>query len=161
MCSLKLAETRIKELQNEIEEIKSTHVLVQQRHSEEMDQSKETLGFHNFNNELLRLKIADFEQRNKQLQESFNLVNAACNRFHEDKEQLTTVIQSCLENLDSYERRKMEGTATLTHCVREPNGNVNHGQNGKSDFQQPPWQEGLDGVYWLENNGQFSILIRE
>ena len=142
VCSLKLAETRIKELQNEMEELKSTNILEHQRHSEEMEQSKETLCFHNFNNELLRLKIADLEQRNKQLQEGFNLVNTACNRLHEDKEQLTTVVQSCLENLDSYKRRTVAGTVISTPYVREPNGSVNYGQNsnGKSDFQQPPSQ---------------------
>ena len=52
MCSLKLAETRIKVLQNEMEELKTSHILIQQRHSEEMDQSKETLSFHNCNNSL-------------------------------------------------------------------------------------------------------------
>ena len=100
-----------------MEQLKSSHIFVQQRHSEEMEQSKETLCFHNFNNELLRLKTADLEQRNKQLQESFNLVNAACNRLHEDKEQLTTVIQPCLENLDSYRRRAVDGTVTSVPYV--------------------------------------------
>ena len=41
VCSLKLAETKIKELQNEMEELKSTNILEQQRHSEKMEQSKD------------------------------------------------------------------------------------------------------------------------
>ena len=156
VCSLRLAEAKISKLQNEMEELKSTHILVQQRHSEEMDQSKETLSFHNFNNELLHLKIADLEQRNKQLQEGFNLVNAACNRLHEDKEQLTTVIQSCLENLDSYKQRTVDGTVTSTPYVREPNGSVNKGQNsnGKTDFLQPP-SDGEPSCEWCSVVGAF------
>ena len=64
-------------------------------------------------------------------------------------EQLTTVIQSCLENLNSYKRMKIEGTATLKHRAREPNGSVNYGQNsnGKSDFLQP-FSDGEPSCEW-------------
>ena len=67
-----------------------------------MLQSRETLSFHKFNTDVCRLKIEDLEERNKQLQESFNQINFACNRLLEDKEQLGGVVQSSLENLDRY-----------------------------------------------------------
>ena len=47
------------------------------------------------------------------------MVNSACERLVGEKEQLTTVVQSCLENLDSYKRRTMDGTSEK----------VIHGQN--------------------------------
>ena len=97
---------------------------MKQHHSAELDQSTETLRFHKFNNELLCLKIADLEERNKQLQESFEMVISACEHLVGDKEQLTTVVKSCLENLDSYKRRTMDGTSEK----------VIHGQN---QVQQP------------------------
>ena len=124
VSNLKLADTKIEELQNRIYQLESSNISVQQQHSVEIDQSTETLSFHKFNNKLLRLRIADLEEQNRQLQESNKIVNSACERLVGDKEQLTTVIQSCLENLDKYKQRTMDGTS----------GKVTHGQN---ELQQP------------------------
>ena len=78
VSNLKLADTKIEELQNRIHQLESSNISVQQQHSAEIDQSTETLSFHKFNNELLRLRIADLEEQNRQLQESNKIVNSAC-----------------------------------------------------------------------------------
>ena len=127
--SLKVADETIKELQDEIEKLKSENISIRKHQSDETEQSTETLAFHHFNNEMLRLKNADLEERIRQFQESNKILSSACERLVGDKEQLTTVIQSCLENLDSYKRRKKNRTAPSA------NGKVIDGQN---DIQPLP-----------------------
>ena len=121
--SLKVADTKMMELQDELEKLKLENCSIQERQSEEMDQSRETLAFHHFNNQLLRHKIQGLEERNRQLHEANDILNSACERLISDKEQLTLTVQSCLENLDSYKRRKKNRTDSST------NGKVIDGQN--------------------------------
>ena len=126
---LKVADTKIKELQQELAKLKSENCSNQKRQLDERDQSKETLAFHHFNNQLLRHKIEGLEERNRQLHEANNILNSACERLISDKEQLTTTVQSCLENLDTYKRKKKNRTAPSA------NGKVIDGQN---DIQPLP-----------------------
>ena len=130
--SLKVADETIKELQDEIEKLKSENISIRKHQSDETEQSTETLAFHHFNNEMLRLKNADLEERIRQFQESNKILSSACERLVGDKEQLTTVVQSCLENLDSYKRRKKNRTASST------NVKVIDGQN---DIQPLPSED--------------------
>ena len=130
--SLKAADKKIKELQQELEKLKSENCSNQKRQLDEMDQSRETLAFHHFNNQLLRHKIEGLEERNRQLHEANNILNSASERLISDKEQLTTTVQSCLENLDTYKRRKKNRTASST------NGKVIDGQN---DIQPLPSED--------------------
>ena len=113
--SLKVADAKIKELQDQLEKLKSENCSIQKRQLVEMDQSRETLAFHHFNNEMLRLKNADLEERIRQFQEANKILSSACERLVEDKEQLATVVQSCLENLDTYRRRKKNRAASSTN----------------------------------------------
>ena len=106
MSSLKFAKTKIEELEAKLDQLNQSNILVQKQLSMEKDQSTETLGFHHFNNEMLRCKIADLEERNRQLQEANKLLLTATERLVDDKEQLSSVVQSCFENLDSYKRMK-------------------------------------------------------
>ena len=92
ISSLKLSDAKIEELQNRADQLEATNISVQQHHSTELDQSTETLRFYQFNNELC-LKIADLEEPNKQLQESFEMINSACERLIGEKQQLTSVVQ--------------------------------------------------------------------
>ena len=127
-----MADETIKELQDEIEKLKSENISIRKHQSDETEQSTETLAFHHFNNEMLRLKNADLEERIRQFQESNKILSSACERLVGDKEQLTTVVQSCLENLDSYKRRKKNRTASST------NVKVINGQN---DIQPLPSED--------------------
>ena len=133
--SLKVADAKIKELQDQLEKLKSENCSIQKRQLDEMDQSRETLAFHHFNNEMLRLKNADLEERIRQFQESNKILSSACEHLVGDKEQLTTVVQSCLENLDSYKRRKKNRTASST------NVKVIDGQN---DIQPLPSEDEIN-----------------
>ena len=133
--SLKVADKKIKELQQELEKLKSENCSNQKRQLDEMDQSRETLAFHHFNNQLLRHKIEGLEERNRQLHEANNILNSACERLISDKEQLTATVQSCLENLDSYKRRKKNRTASST------NVKVIDGQN---DIQPLPSEDEIN-----------------
>ena len=130
--SLKVADKKIKELKQELEKLKSENCSNQKRQLDEMDQSRETLAFHHFNNQLLRHKIEGLEERNRQLHEANNILNSACERLISDKEQLTAMVQSCLENLDTYKRKKKNRTASST------NGKVIDGQN---DIQPLPLED--------------------
>ena len=125
--SLKVADAKIKELQDEQQKLQSEYCAIQKRQLEEMDQSRETLAFHHFNNEMLRRKIEDLEERNRQLHEANDILNSACERLISDKEQLTTTVQSCLENLDSYKRKNRAASST--------NGKVISGQNDNKSLQ--------------------------
>ena len=133
VSSLKLADTKTEELQNKIFRLESSNISEQQQHSAEIDQSTETLSFHRFNNELLRLRIADLEERNRQLQESNKIVNSACERLIRDNDSLSEVVQSCLANLDTYKRR-----TAASPPEREWKGDETQGQDKMQDFQQPP-----------------------
>ena len=133
--SLKVADETIKELQDEIEKLKSENISIRKHQSDETEQSTETLAFHHFNNEMLRLKNADLEERIRQFQESNKILSSACECLVGDKEQLTTVVQSCLENLDSYKRRKKNRTASST------NVKVIDGQN---DIQPLPSEDEIN-----------------
>ena len=129
---LKVADTKIKELQQELAKLKSENCSNQKRQLDERDQSRETLAFHHFNNQLLRHKIEGLEERNRQLHEANNILNSACERLISDKEQLTATVQSCLENLDTYKRKQKNRTASST------NGKVIDGQN---DIQPLPSED--------------------
>ena len=129
---LKVADTKIKELQQELAKLKSENCSNQKRQLDERDQSRETLAFHHFNNQLLRHKIEGLEERNRQLHEANNILNSACERLISDKEQLTTTVQSCLENLDTYKRKKKNKTAPSA------NGKVIVEQN---DIQPQPSED--------------------
>lgn len=147
VSNLKLADTKVEELQNRIYQLESSNISVQQQHSVEIDQSMETLSFHKFNNELLHIRIADLEEQNRQLQESNKIVNSACEWLIRDKDELTNVMQSCLVNLDTYKRR----TAASTHG-QEWKGDVIQGQDKMQDIQQPPSE--------VESNCEWCCVVR-
>ena len=113
-CSLKLADAKICALQKQMEKLKLEKESTQKHLSDEIEQSTETLAFHHFNNEMLRLKNADLEERVRQFREANKILSSACEHLVEDKEQLATVVQSCLENLDTYKRKKKDRTSSST-----------------------------------------------
>lgn len=90
-----IAENRTIELEKELENLKLKQV-------GEMEQMKETLNNYKFDADLCRLKIADLEERNRQLKESFDYMNTACIKLLEDKKALRNTTQACFENLDKY-----------------------------------------------------------
>ena len=91
ISSLQVAERRLHELQNELEQMKVLRIPEQQRYTTEREQMQETVKLHEFNSELFRLKNADLEERDRQLLEGFDLVNTACCKLLNDKERLMTL----------------------------------------------------------------------
>ena len=132
VSSLKLAKTKIEELEAKLDQLSQSNILVQQQLAMEKDQSTETLGFHHFNNEMLRFKIADLEERNRQLQEANKLLLTATERLVDDKEQLSSVVQSCFENLDSYKRIKKTNKKVI------PEQNDSHQIDSEQDCEWCP-----------------------
>ena len=132
VCSLRHAQSKIKELEGKLDQLSQSNILVQQQLAMEKDQSTETLGFHHFNNEMLRFKIADLEERNRQLQEANKLLLTATECLVEDKEQLSSVVQSCFENLDSYKRMKKTNKKVI------PEQNDSHQIDSEQDCEWCP-----------------------
>lgn len=114
--SLELSDTRISELQRELEKVNSVQCALQQRHSTEMEQTMETLNCYKFDAELCRLKIADLEERNRQLKESFNLVNSACGKLIDDKTKLSNAVRQCFENLKAYKDVNNQTNSEELNC---------------------------------------------
>ena len=134
ISSIKLAEDRINELQNEIKQLKTANSSVKQRSSEEVEQMKETVKFHQFNSELCRLQVADLEERSRQLQERFDLVNTACGRLLKGKDELSTISRTCLEYMDT--RCKQIKITVLITDNRQSDSFVNSRKTEQSDSEQ-------------------------
>ena len=114
VSSLKLAKTKIEELEAKLDQLNQSNILVQKQLSMEKDQSTETLGFHHFNNEMLRFKIADLEERIRQLQEANRILLTANGRLADDKEQLSSAVQRCFGILDSNKTTSSKNKGTKT-----------------------------------------------
>ena len=54
----------------------------------------------------------DLEEQNRQLTEANKILLTANERLVDDKEQLTSTVQSCFENLDSYSKMKKDKTVS-------------------------------------------------
>ena len=120
VCSLRRAESKVKDLEAVLNQLKSSYMSVTQQHSMEKEQSNETLDFHINMNEMLRWKITDLEERNRQLKEANETWSSACERLLDDKEQLKSTVQSCFENLDSYSKMKKDKTKKGTQKDTQP-----------------------------------------
>ena len=100
ISSLQVAEKRLHELQNELEQLKVLRISEQQRYTTEREQMQETVKFHELNSERFRLKNADLEERDRLLLEGFDLVNTTCCKLLNDKNRLMTLAQRLIEQTE-------------------------------------------------------------